>query len=139
MTVWVVSCLFFLMIRRPPRSTRTDTRFPYTTLFRSEPGFIDINSQFSSDFDFYYGLDGDTPAGQISFLDVVMHEVGHGLGFQNFENEATGAFLADRQDIYSVFTFDNTAGKYWTQMTDLERQASAINYGKAVFDGRTET
>src|SRR3546814_5301086 len=27
---------FFLMIRRPPRSTRTDTLFPYTTLFRSE-------------------------------------------------------------------------------------------------------
>src|SRR3546814_15329176 len=33
----VMSCLsfFFLMIRRPPRSTRTDTLFPYTTLFRS--------------------------------------------------------------------------------------------------------
>src|SRR3546814_12087773 len=36
-------CSFFLMIRRPPRSTRTDTLFPYTTLFRSyavllEPG-----------------------------------------------------------------------------------------------------
>src|SRR3546814_1028088 len=29
------SCFFFLMIRRPPRSTRTDTLFPYTTLFRS--------------------------------------------------------------------------------------------------------
>src|SRR3546814_10906113 len=31
--------LFFLMIRRPPRSTRTDTLFPYTTLFRSFEGF----------------------------------------------------------------------------------------------------
>src|SRR3546814_17858639 len=32
----ISSCvLFFLMIRRPPRSTRTDTLFPYTTLFRS--------------------------------------------------------------------------------------------------------
>src|SRR3546814_11243503 len=29
---------FFLMIRRPPRSTRTDTLFPYTTLFRSKLG-----------------------------------------------------------------------------------------------------
>src|SRR3546814_19226202 len=27
---------FFLRIRRPPKSTRTDTRFPYTTLFRSD-------------------------------------------------------------------------------------------------------
>src|SRR3546814_17544599 len=31
----ISTILFFLMIRRPPRSTRTDTRFPYTTLFRS--------------------------------------------------------------------------------------------------------
>src|SRR3546814_1991933 len=31
-------CFFFLMIRRPPRSTRTDTLFPYTTLFRSAWG-----------------------------------------------------------------------------------------------------
>src|SRR3546814_17940954 len=33
-----MSCFYFmcfLMIRRPPRSTRTDTLFPYTTLFRS--------------------------------------------------------------------------------------------------------
>src|SRR3546814_11099707 len=30
-----VTVVFFLMIRRPPRSTRTDTLFPYTTLFRS--------------------------------------------------------------------------------------------------------
>src|SRR3546814_2063561 len=30
------SVFFFLMIRRPPRSTRTDTLFPYTTLFRSD-------------------------------------------------------------------------------------------------------
>src|SRR3546814_14349620 len=32
---WILNCIIFLMIRRPPRSTRTDTLFPYTTLFRS--------------------------------------------------------------------------------------------------------
>src|SRR3546814_18950629 len=32
----IITCFFFLMRRRPPRSTRTDTLFPYTTLFRSE-------------------------------------------------------------------------------------------------------
>src|SRR3546814_1177348 len=31
----IITIVFFLMIRRPPRSTRTDTLFPYTTLFRS--------------------------------------------------------------------------------------------------------
>src|SRR3546814_13700357 len=33
--LFMFSFFFFLMIRRPPRSTRTDTLFPYTTLFRS--------------------------------------------------------------------------------------------------------
>src|SRR3546814_19044478 len=42
---WLLTCdallfifFFFLMIRRPTRSTRTDTLFPYTTLFRSAAG-----------------------------------------------------------------------------------------------------
>src|SRR3546814_15825091 len=35
-TSHVMCFLLFLMIRRPPRSTRTDTLFPYTTLFRSQ-------------------------------------------------------------------------------------------------------
>src|SRR3546814_6102066 len=39
--------VFFLMIRRPPRSTRTDTLFPYTTLFRSFPNLtIERNIAF---------------------------------------------------------------------------------------------
>src|SRR3546814_20939758 len=63
-----VSCsffFFFLMIRRPPRSTRTDTLFPYTTLFRSllQPiGRIDqIIGAFARDHE----LEGsDQPAGR---------------------------------------------------------------------------
>src|SRR3546814_8016826 len=48
---------FFLMIRRPPRSTRTDTLFPYTTLFRSaaertglvdRPARCDLLHQFAA-------------------------------------------------------------------------------------------
>src|SRR3546814_13903142 len=42
------------MIRRPPRSTRTDTLFPYTTLFRS----IDVGSAFEHD-----RIDGDAVTG----------------------------------------------------------------------------
>src|SRR3546814_4461740 len=34
--IMCMTLCFFLMIRRPPRSTRTDTLFPYTTLFRSK-------------------------------------------------------------------------------------------------------
>src|SRR3546814_13454402 len=36
---------FFLMIRRPPRSTRTDTLFPYTTLFRSLLGLVTFTTE----------------------------------------------------------------------------------------------
>src|SRR3546814_14451700 len=39
---------FFLMIRRLPRSTRTDTLFPYTTLFRSQDSDLCPNSQPTS-------------------------------------------------------------------------------------------
>src|SRR3546814_4434811 len=43
-------CFFFLMIRRPPRSTRTDTLFPYTTLFRSLLGELrETFGAFASD------------------------------------------------------------------------------------------
>src|SRR3546814_18625822 len=48
----VFSCsivlFFFLMIRRPPRSTRTDTLFPYTTLFRSEAEDPEKARQFAN-------------------------------------------------------------------------------------------
>src|SRR3546814_13106753 len=51
---WVLclSCFFFLMIRRPPRSTRTDTLFPYTTLFRSIGNAVD-----AQDFVDFFGTD----------------------------------------------------------------------------------
>src|SRR3546814_1285251 len=48
-----MSSVFFLMIRRPPRSTRTDTLFPYTTLFRSEMTRKAVGADF---------FDGKTPA-----------------------------------------------------------------------------
>src|SRR3546814_17112550 len=45
LAIFVDFVFFFLMIRRPPRSTRTDTLFPYTTLFRSHHpglGVVDV-------------------------------------------------------------------------------------------------
>src|SRR3546814_14698698 len=41
-----VFSFFFLMIRRPPRSTRTDTLFPYTTLFRSRAVKVNEGGSF---------------------------------------------------------------------------------------------
>src|SRR3546814_3807099 len=49
---------FFLMIRRPPRSTRTDTLFPYTTLFRSGVASMTRNgSDGLPPFHEYFGLE----------------------------------------------------------------------------------
>src|SRR3546814_13234276 len=57
---------FFLMIRGPPRSTRTDTLFPYTTLFRAQPVASNVPKKF---------LDGPPPAvrlcGRISITRIV--------------------------------------------------------------------
>src|SRR3546814_14577470 len=47
-----MSCVifFFLMIRRPPRSTRTDTPFPYTTLFRSTARIEELIDELRQNF-----------------------------------------------------------------------------------------
>ncbi|MEJ7808760.1 MAG: PA domain-containing protein [Telluria sp.] len=78
----------------------------------------------------YYGFDGITPAGKISFLDVVMHEIGHGLNFQGFYNTATGAPAGTAPnnfpDIYSRNVRDNNTGLAWTAMTDAQRVTAAI-------------
>src|SRR3546814_17698651 len=48
---------FFLMIRRPPRSTRTDTLFPYTTLFRSgDDPLLDLVRPFVDFRDFHIAV-----------------------------------------------------------------------------------
>ena len=85
----------------------------------------------------YFGLDGKTPPGQINFLNVVAHEMAHGLGFSGFNNLATGKQNQDQQDIYSVFVRNNTLAKMWPDMTDAERQASALDDGNLVFTGAT--
>src|SRR3546814_6379538 len=51
---------FFLMIRRPPRSTRTDTLFPYTTLFRSPALALEHGA----------ALVGDEPAAMAGNIEV---------------------------------------------------------------------
>ncbi len=99
------------------------------------PTSFDIRSQFSTNFTFYYGLDGNTPAGQTNFLDVVMHEYAHGLGFASFASAATGALFNGLPDAYNTFAYHNPSAKFWPQMTNAERQAAAIDTGNVVFTG----
>src|SRR3546814_2789627 len=57
----VLILFFFLMIRRPPRSTRTDTLFPYTTLFRSDQDGI-AEGRDEGDLAHPHRLDGEQVA-----------------------------------------------------------------------------
>jgi hypothetical protein len=104
----------------------------------------EINATFNSDVDmaclgagtrFYYGLDNATPSQRINLLVVLLHEMGHGLGFSSFVNSSTGALNGGFPDIYTRYMFDRSTSKYWYQMTDAERQISKINTGNVFWDG----
>ena len=113
---------------------------------------VDIVSRFNSSYGrtnpdgsacspgsgWYYGVDGKTPAGQTNFLNVVMHEIAHGLGFSGFGNVATGAPLVGYRDIYSSFVFDNVSQRGWYQLTNAGRAQAAVG-GNLVFRGQQVT
>jgi hypothetical protein len=104
--------------------------------FDLNPGFFDIRARFSSQFAFYLGFDNNEPPNLVDLLPVVLHEMGHGLGFANFADESTGQLAGGFGDIYSAYTLDVTTGKRWNDMTDAERAASAINVRKVSWDGK---
>ena len=83
----------------------------------------------------YYGLDNNAGPGQIDFLDTFMHEVSHGLGFQNFANELTGVTEEDTPDVYMANTLDLITGRLWNTMTRDEIRASAVRNGRVVWAG----
>lgn len=83
----------------------------------------------------YYGFDNNPPAGAIDFIEVLTHEVGHGVGFQNFADDASGQFFAGFPDQWTRFQGDNQLGKRWDQMIDFERSWSATNGPNLVWNG----
>jgi len=86
----------------------------------------------------YLGFDNNHTTG-IDLVTVVMHELAHGLGFQTFTSGSTGEQSSGFPTIYDRFLRDNTTSKLWINMTDVERQASAINNGNLVWAGTQVT
>ncbi|MDC8014887.1 tandem-95 repeat protein [Tahibacter soli] len=128
-------------------------------------GVAEINANFNSRVDqndtsclgstrFYYGLTGPAPAGTIALYPVVLHELGHGLGFAPLlcrtaagctgPTTAFGGYFNNIPDIWSEFVRDNNAGgtganRHWVEMTAAERAASFTNDPNLVWNGMSVT
>ncbi|WP_115460910.1 T9SS type A sorting domain-containing protein [Winogradskyella aurantiaca] len=92
---------------------------------------VDISASFNSNaaVNWYYGTDANPPGGQRDFVSVVLHEIGHGLGFIGFAsvdtnvNPFTGSvFLGARPGVYSSFI--ETGGG--TAITDIADDSNAM-------------
>src|SRR3546814_3063423 len=91
---------FFLMIRRPPRSTRTDTLFPYTALFRSDD-FASDGALTQSSLDFLVG--------EFFTLEVLVHQLF--IGFGRRSEEHTSELQSLMRISYAVFCLKKKKNK----------------------------
>ncbi len=82
----------------------------------------------------YLGLDGNEGA-QIELLPVVIHELGHGLGFSTTTNGSSGSYLSSFPSIYDFYLYDAATGLHWDQMTATQRQTSALSLTGLSWDG----
>ena len=111
------------------------------------PETNDIQAQFNSNLNgsagclggvaWYYGYDGNEGT-NLDLLPVVLHELGHGLGFATVINLSTGQFQNGFADIYAVNIRDRTLNLPWTAMSPAQRITSATS-GNVVWDGRYVT
>ena len=106
----------------------------------------DITARFNSNLDsvacgqggWYYGLDTNHGT-RNNLVTVLLHEFGHGLGHATFADNATGALFAGLPDTYNTYLFDAKLQKFWPEMTNAERAASAITPRLVVWDGLNVT
>ncbi len=102
-----------------------------------DPSGDDIGATFNSSFGttcafpggWYYGLDRNPPAAQFDFVSVLLHEIGHGVGFQTLVDLSTGAKLSGRNDTFMLNLEDHATGKLYPDMTNAERVAASTAIG----------
>lgn len=95
-----------------------------------DSGENDLEAEFNSDLGspgclensgWYYGLDANPPGNQIDFVSVLVHELGHGLGFLSLVSLSSGTKFFDFNDAYMVHLEDHTTSKSFAQMSNAER------------------
>src|SRR3546814_789100 len=117
------------MIRRPPRSTRTETLFPYTTLFRSAPGNRKINARK----DCRQEASSLRPILSPHRIEIVESlEVRVGVGYMRRRLEAQHCEAVRRQQVDRIVVADTAAQEAATAILD-DHQRKA---GSAVIIGR---
>ncbi len=111
------------------------------------PGSDDITTQFNSRLGeagcldgtgWYYGLD-NAHGDNTDLVAVLLHELGHGLGFLTFVDDNTGAEFGGQPDVYETMILDTEVNRHWDEMTNAERASSAGNTGNLVWDGPAVT
>ncbi len=81
----------------------------------------------------YYGYDHNN-GNKRDLLSTLIHELGHGLGFQSFVSSA-GDLFDGRPDVFSSHIYDLEEGLTWAQMNKPGRTASALNDPYVVWNG----
>ena len=106
--------------------------------FNSE---IDNNNNCLNNINWYYGLDSNKPGGTVDLLSVVLHEIGHGLGFQTLVNLANGQKALGFNDAYMLNLEDHSLGRTWGHpaTTDAQRLASSIDSADLHWTGTNVT
>jgi FG-GAP-like repeat len=102
-----------------------------------DPDSDDIDATFNSSIGttcsfpnvWYYGLNGTPPAGKLDFVTVVLHELGHGLGFLSLVNVTTGTKFFGFDDSYMINLEDHSTGKLYPAMTNAERIIASKDTG----------
>ncbi len=82
----------------------------------------------------YLGLDNNHGA-NIDFVTVLLHEMGHGVGFQTFTSGSSGAFSGGRPSIWDWYLMGTSTGLLWKDMSAAQRVASAISVNGLVWTG----
>jgi hypothetical protein len=102
----------------------------------------DIVSSFNSAVDgdiilgtthWYYGTDGNPPGNDIDFFTTVLHELGHGLGFLDLIDPATGAWASGYPTAYSRNLTHSGVGAF-TALNDAQRK-TALTSGNVWWTG----
>ena len=103
----------------------------------TDPVNFDIVSTFNASIDahcgagpgspgspgWYYGLD-NAHGDKFDLLTTVLHEFGHGMGFDSQDNPTTGQRENNEPGIWDYFLYDDSVGLHWIDMSDAQRLAS---------------